>query len=255
MALDLRERFVPRDLPPRPSLVEDFRFEPKALPPLVVYELTHEEVDLTEVPLAVERRYVLTHGSDFLKLEFALCLDGFAAAVELLLRRAGAFQREPAPDAVIDLARASGIGDVGVAWPWGREERDGEAGFVRHNVVVWLSGRWDSLSEQARALDAALARHKTGDASAVPGGTVFAALGGERVLRVRAGGRLEFGAPDRPEARHFFIAHGGSVNRDPARDAGWYYRAGLARGTYTVEAFRVEGGLLPVRQTLRINIE
>lgn len=255
MALDLRQLVVPRELPPRPPLAEDFRFEPRTLPALAGYDVTHEEVDLSEAPLAVERRYVLTHGSDFLRLDFTLCLDGFAAAVDLLLQRAAAFQREPAADAIIDLARTHGIGDVGVAWPWSREDRDGVAGFVRHNVLVWMSGRWDSLSEQARALDAALAPRKTGVAGATAAGSVFGALGGERPLQVPAGGRLDLGVPDRPEARHFFIARGGAVNRDPARDAAWYFRAGLAKGTFAVEVFRVEHGLLPVRQTIRINVE
>jgi hypothetical protein len=255
MALNLRERILGRGLAPRPSLIEDFRFEVAALAPYAKYQVAHEEVDVLETPLAVERRYVLTHGSDFLRVDFALCLDGFAAAAELLVQRAAASQREPAADAVIDLSRTNGIGDVGVAWPWGGEERDGVAGFVRHNVMVWMSGRWDSLLEQARALDAALAQRKTGAASGVAfAEPLFTAIAGERTLQVQAGGRIELGMPVRTEARHFFIATGGSVNRDPAQ-GGWYFRAGLRQGSYSIQAWRVNEGLLPARQNINIKID
>jgi hypothetical protein len=156
---------------------------------------------------------------------------------------------------VVDLARSEKIGDVGVAWPWGDEKRHGEAGFVRHNVVVWMSGSWEALYEVARAVDGALAPRKTGVVGAASSESLFPAFDSEKPRQVAPGGRLDLGAAARPQARHFFIAEGGSVNRDPARPDDWYFRAGLAKGAYAIKAYRVEQGLLPAQQTLRINID
>ena len=86
MALNLRERFAARGSEPRAALAEEFEFSPADYPSLRDYRVEHEEVSLLEAPLAVDRQYFLTHGSDSLKLEFALCLAGSEAALELLVQ-------------------------------------------------------------------------------------------------------------------------------------------------------------------------
>jgi hypothetical protein len=197
----------------------------------------------------VSRRVFLSHGSDTLRIEFALCLGGFEAAVGLLFQRAAAFEREPLEQGIVDIARASGVGDVGLAWSWG--ERDGEAGFVRHNVMVFLHGRHETLLQQARELDAALSRQSTAASRTQQAEAVF---DGRDALAVAAGGRAELGATLSRDAKHFFVATGGAVNRDPADPSSHYYRAGLTPGHYVIDAYRVGRGLLPVQQTIRVTI-
>lgn len=253
MALNLRERFGPKEPVPQLLLADDFEFSPAAYPSLREFRVDHEEVGVLETPVAIDRRYFLSHGSDSLRLELALCLAGFSAAVELLFQRASAFQREPADEAVVDLPRASGIGQVGVAWSWGKDERDGVAGFVRHNVLVFMQGRYETLLEHARALDAVLARGAT-TAEYFESAAPLLAVSGEGALTVAPGGRIDLGLPTSPDAQHFFIASGGSVNRDPTEPTRYYYRAGLEKGTHLVTVFRVGRGLLPARQTIRVTI-
>ncbi|HEX3140354.1 MAG TPA: hypothetical protein VHQ87_09875, partial [Rhizobacter sp.] len=248
MTLDLRARFGPTGTQPKPRMAGDFVFSPADYPSMRGHQIEHEELDLLEFPLAVERRVFLSQGSDTLRLEFALCLQGFGAAVDLLFHRAAAFQREPLEHAVVDLARTEGVGDVGFAWAWG--DRDGEAGFVRHNVMVFLHGRHETLLQQAREIDAALVRQAT-TAQAAPEEKLFAV--GDR-LAVSPGDRVDLGVPSAPEARHFFMATGGSVNLDPIEPARHYYRAGLRPGNYLIEAYRVGRGLLPAQQTLRVTV-
>ena len=254
MALNLRERFGPKGVLPQSSLTGDFRFVPTEYTSLRAYRIEHEDVDVLEKPRAVDRLYFLTHGSDSLQLEFALCLEGATAAAELLFRRAEAFQREPAAEAVRDLVLAEGIGALGLAWSWSKEERNGVAGFVRHNVLVFLQGRYETLLQQARELDAALARTPVGAGPSETAEPSFD-LGHETTLRVAPGGRVDLGLPLRPGENHFFIASGGSVNRDPKEPTRHYFRAGLGKGPQLVTALRVGGGLLPARQMIRIMIE
>jgi len=249
MALNLRERFGRKGMPQSVSLTGDFRFEPVVISSLREHKIVHEDVDVLEQPLAVDRLYLLAHGSDSLQLELALCLDGAAAAAELLFHRLDSFQREPAADALLDLSGS--IGDVGVAWSWGQEDRNGVAGFVRHNVMALLQGRFDTLVAQARELDAALA-NTPADAGV---SHIDEASFESAASSVPPGGRVDLGLPLRPGERHFFIAAGGSVNRDPKDPAQHYFRAGLAKGPQLVTVLRVGAGLLPARQTIRITIE
>jgi hypothetical protein len=242
MALNLRERFAGRGSEPRAALAEEFEFSPADYPSLREYRVEHEEVSLLEAPLAVDRQYFLTHGSDSLKLEFALCLTGSEAAFELLVLRATAFQREPAEAAVVDLARSDNIGDVGVAWSWGSNERDGVVGFVRHNVLVFMQGRHETLLEHARAIYAGSEE------------TLFDVGDKDGALATAPGGRVDLGVPVAPDMRHFFVASGGSVNRDASNLSLHYFRAGLDKGSQQVQIFRVGRGLLPARQTIRITI-
>jgi hypothetical protein len=254
MALNLRERFGSRKSEPRPSLAEDFVFVPAEYPSLREYRVEHEEVSLLEAPLAVDRHYFLSRGTESLKIELALCLAGAVAADELLFERAAAFEREPQPETMVDLARNQTAGEVGLAWPWGRDEPGGVAGFVRHNVLVFLQGRYESLREHARALDAALVRRKTIATYREDGETLFGVGGKDATLRAAPGARSDLGAPTKTDAQYFFIATGGSVNRDPGEPARYYYRAGLNKGTYRLTAYGVGPGLLPAQQTLHVTI-
>jgi hypothetical protein len=251
MALNLRARFGPLTAEPRPVLADDFVFSPSDYPSLREMRIEHDELTLLEAPLAVDRRYFLSHGSDSLQIEFALCLHGFGAAVDLLFGRLASFQREPSESAVVDMARTLGVGHVGFSWGWGPEERDGVVAFVRHNLLVMLLGRHDTLLQQARELDAALMRHPTAAASVPRAETMFAAA---PTLAVKAGERVELGAPAAPEDRYFFVATGGSVNLDADKPEHRYYRAGLTPGAYLIYAFRVGRGLLPTQQTLRVDV-
>lgn len=249
MATDLRARFGPQGGPPRPWMANDFVFAPADHPSLRGFRVEHEELDLLEAPLAVSRRVFLSHGSDTLRIEFALCLGGFDAAVGLLFERAAAFQREPLEQGIVDIARASGVGDVGLAWSWG--ERDGEAGFVRHNVMVFLHGRHETLLQQARELDVVLSHQRTATSRTLQAETLFDV---RDTLAVAAGDRVELGVPLSREAKHFFVASGGAVNRDTADPMRHYYRAGLTPGEHVIDVYRVGRGLLPAQQTIRITI-
>lgn len=249
MATDLRARFGPQGGEPKPWMASDFVFSPGEHPSLQEFRVEHVEVDLLESPLAVSRRVFLSHGSDTLRVEFTLCLGGFEAAVGLLFQRAAAFEREPLEQALVDIARTGGVGDVGLAWSWG--ERDGEAGFVRHNVMVFLHGRHETLLQQARELDAALSRQSTAASRSQPAEALF---DGPDTLAVATGGRVELGAPLSGDAKHFFVATGGAVNLDPADPTRPYYRAGLTPGDHVIDAYRVGSGLLPAQQTIRVTI-
>jgi len=254
MALNLRDRFGTDYKMARPFLVEDYVFSPVEYPSLRDYRVEHEELNLLATPLAVDRYYFLSHGPDSLKLELTLCLSGSDAADHLLFERAGAFEREPELEMVVDLARAEKVGDVGVAWQWGRDERDGVAGFVRHNVLVFIQGRYETLLEHSRAIDADLARHKTGPDAGDRAETLFELDGKESMLSVAPAGRIDLGVPTSPESPHFFLASGGSINRDPMDPGRYYYRAGIEKGTERVTMYRIGRGLIPDYQTIRISI-
>lgn len=254
MALNLRERFGPKGERRQSSLNADFRFVPGEYASLRDYRLEHEEVDVLEKPLAVDRLAFLSHGSDSLRVELALCLEGPAVAVDLLFHRLEAFQRDPPESAIVDLAIEHGIGDAGLAWLWGREERNGVAGFARHNVMVLLQGRYDTLIENARDLDASLAKAPAGAGPSYVDEPSFGLPDRDVVLRVSPGGRVDLGLSAKPTERHFFIAVGGSVNREPAEGARYYFRAGLVAGAHSVIVLRVGAGLMPARQLIRIAI-
>lgn len=149
-----------------------------------------------------------------------------------------------------NLALTSGIGDLGVAWSWGKEERNGVAGFVRHNVMAFLQGRYETLLEQARELDATLGRTPGGAGPSQTDEPSFELGEREAALRVVQGGQVDLGLPVRPAEQHIFIASGGSVNRDPEEPARCSFRAGLVKGppSPTCDPVRGEGWLVNLTQ-------
>ena len=253
MTLMLRERFGPKGPAPRRLLNEDFEFSAERYPSIQKLAIKRDELDMLEKPLAVTRRYVLSQGFVGYQLEFALCLTGPEAAVDLLFERASAFQREPRTAAVINLPEAERIGEVGVAWRWSEHEAEGVLGFVRHNVLVFMQGEYGALLNQARELDTELSRRQTTTEYSDRGGALLEMPAAGRELSVEPGARLDLGAVS-SDARYFFVASGGSVNRDAASPDRYYYRAGLVKGIYGIVVYRVGRGLLPDRQTLQIRI-
>ena len=254
MAVDWRERLEKGSSDERRLIAQDFRFSPAELASLRAYTIAHEAVAMMPVPLAVERIVHLAHGSDTVRLELDLCLEGPAAARALLARHLGAFQRPVPEDAIVDL-HALGIGDAGAAWRWAPEERNGVAGFVRHNVVVFLQGRHQGLVEQARELDGVLSSLATSESYPDRTAVLFTPPADEAgELRVQAADRADLGAPAVPQGDYFFLAEGGSVNRDPRAPERYYFRAGLAPGRHRIDVFHVGAGILPARQTLAVRI-
>ena len=253
MPLNLRERFGPKEPDSRRMLGQEFEFSPSNYPALRDFVVERDELELLENPLAVTRGYVLAHGLEGLQLELALCLAGTAAAFDLLFHRLSSFQREPIAERVIDVAKTLNIGDAGVAWRWDDRELDGVLGFVRHNVLAFMRGRFERLQAFARELDSDLSRRETRTEywdSATPLLDSAARAG----LATAAGGRLDLGTPMDADTTYFFVATGGSVNRDARRPGHFYYRAGLAKGDYSIVAYRVGKGLLPDRQTMPVRI-
>lgn len=254
MALNLRERFGPKEPDSRRLLAQDFEFAPSNYPPLRDFTVERNELELLERPLAVTRAWVLARGMEGLQLEFALCLDGPAAAFELLYQRASAFQRELPENRITDVSRGAGIGDAGIAWQWNDREPDGVLGFVRHNLLVFMKGAFERLQVFARELDTDLSKLETRAQYADSPHPLFDAAARRVTLETTAGSRLDLGTPPGGDSKYFFVAGGGSVNRDAHDPGHFYYRAGLEKGDYTIVAYRVGRGLLPDRQTLPVRI-
>lgn len=253
MAVNLRERFGPKEPNSRRMLAEDFEFLPTNYPALRDFVVERNELELAEKPLAVTRDYVLARGLEGVQLELALCLAGPAAAFELLFHRASSFQREVDTERVVDVARKLNVGDAGLGWQWNDREPDGVLGFVRHNVLVFMRGHFERLQSLARELDSDLARRETRAEYSDSANSLFESARTEG-LAVRPGSRLDLGAPPRTGAQHFFVASGGSVNRDSSDQERFYYRAGLEKGNFSVVAYRIGKGLLPERQTIPVRI-
>jgi len=254
MALNLRERFGPKQPDSRRMLAEEFEFSPSNYPALRDFTVERNELELLERPLAVTRGYVLAYGLEGVQLELALCLDGPAAAFELLFHRLSSFQRDPDADRLVDAAKTLGVGDTGVAWQWDDREPDGVLAFVRFNVLAFMRGRFERLVAFARELDADLSKRETRTEFPDSPKPFFESPSREGGLAIPAGGRLDLGSPMHAESQYFFMATGGSVNRDASDPAHFYYRAGLAKGRYSIAAYRVGKGLLPDRQTLPVRI-
>jgi hypothetical protein len=253
MAMNLRDRFGPKDPDSRRLLGQEFEFSPSNYPSLLEFAVERDDVELEEKPLAVTRSYVLARGPEGVQLQLALCLRGPGEAFDLLFHRASSFQREPDAERAIDVSRKLDIGDGGVGWQWDDREPDGVLGFVRFNVLVFMRGRFERLQAIARELDADLSRRETRNEYTDSPEPLFtlARAGG---LEAAAGSRLDLGRPQRADSRYFFVATGGSVNRDPSDPGLFYYRAGLAKGSYSISAWRVGKGLLPDRQTIPVRI-
>ena len=254
MALNLRERFGPKEPGARRLLGQDFEFSPSNYPSLQDFVVDRNELEFGEKPLAVMRTFVLARGMEGVQLELALCLAGPAAAIELLFQRASAFQREPEAGRIVDISRKLDIGDAGVGWSWSEREPDGVLGFVRFNVLVFMRGRFERLQALARELDADLAKRETRTEYTDSPTPLIESAARAGTLQAAAGARLDLDTSAPEGAQYFFIAIGGSLKRDDAAPAHFYYRAGLAKGEYTIVAYRVGKGLLPDRQTMTVGI-
>jgi hypothetical protein len=253
----LRERFAFDDLRKvtHPRLAQDFVFSPHILggaPPMTV---RHQEVGFLEARLVVTRR-VFLESSDGGALDVALALgwNGFADAVAVLFGHAEAFQRELPLDAVVETADALDIGQFGLAWPWSGEGQPDVLGFVRHNVSVFIQASGGTAVAPGRAIDAVLRElATTDDYTPSSEGPLAHALGTEKTRSVSAGRRLDLGRFPASES-HFFLADGGSVNRDPDAPEAYYFRAGLEAGPRTITLFSVGDGILPRMETFVVEV-
>lgn len=245
----------------RPRVAEDFVFRPSDHGPAGELRIVHEEVMLEETPLALVRLVHLEHRArphTSLRLQLALCWNGFGDAMTLLARFSQSFQRAIPRTAVVNAAERYGAGDFGVAWSWSGAGEPDVLAFVRNNVFVSLDGHDASavVAPLARSLSDALGRLRTGGAY---GDAPVEQLSGLRrrlgdAARVPVGGRLDLGAFPEAAQRSFFLTTSGSVNRSLERDDVWYYRAGADRGTQTVTLFQVGEGILPVRDRLTVEV-
>jgi hypothetical protein len=130
--------------------------------------------------------------------------------------------------------------------------------LVRNNLVVTLfAHELLDMESVAAELDSTLPQ-ETVDAYRPSSAGILtrareAAGGGE--IRVEAGSRLALGAPvSLPDDSLFFLATGGSINRDPDRTEERYFRAGLEKGTFQITAFYVGRGLVPVVEKLDVEV-
>jgi hypothetical protein len=254
MPPNLRELFGPQGPRRRDLLAEDFEFSVGRFPSFREFVVDRNEPGMLEKPLAVTRRYILRRGLEGLQLEFVLCLGGSDAAVDLLFERASAFQRQPAADTLIDARSQLNIGETGIAWRWDEREPEGVLAFVRYNVLVFMRGRFQALEGQARELDADLSRRKVTIEYSDGEGPLLQTLTKGGTYSVARGGRLDLGSPILPDTGYFFVASGGSINRNTEDSTRYYYRAGLEKGTHTVAIYRLGSGLLADRQTIQIEI-
>jgi len=241
----LRKRFARE--PKGELLAEDFIFEVGREGPLAGFRIDHADVALIERPLAVRRESHLASEAEVLRVVLYLCLEGAAIAHDWLFAVGSAFQREPEPEAIQSLDL--GPGTVGFSWAWSADGSAAFAAFVRHNVVVTLDGHLDTIRATVFSLDRALRGLKTTPIGGRPTPPEARTVG-----RIAAGGRLDLPFTDEPGMNLFFVATGGAVNRDPALPGRYYFRAGLERGTHTVESLRVGRGLLPQRTRLTVEI-
>jgi hypothetical protein len=115
-----------------------------------------------------------------------------------------------------------------------------------------MRGRLERLQAFAAEFDSNLARRETRAEYADSNTPLFESAAKE--LAAPAGARVDLGTPARADSQYFFVATGGSVNRDAADPRHFYYRAGLAKGDFSIVAYRVGKGLLPDRQTLPVRI-
>lgn len=245
----------------RPLLGENYVFDPASLAAAKGLKAVHESVFLQESPLALVRQIHLQHESQphtSLHLTFALCWNGFRDALALLLRFAGSFERAVPVESVVSTTAPHEIGDFRVAWPWSGRGYPDIFAFVRNNVLlgirahdggqlpVLLGGEVDSL----------LSNRKTADKYSDTANGLFTELKkreGE-IPRVRAAGKLALGTLPEDKIKYFFLTSSGSVNREADRTQSWYYRAGTAKGRQEITLYWADGGILPKRDRLILDV-
>jgi hypothetical protein len=228
----LRERFDQKQLTleNRELIVGDFVVESSSLSRLPGYEAAEQTVELLESPLAVRRHLDLRQENAHraIAVDLVLCLEGRSDAVERLFWAVESFQRDLPDESV---ARLDGVRDFGLAWGWDPGTPRHMVALVRNNLVVTLfAHELLDMESVAAELDSTLPQ-ETVDAYRPSSAGILtrareAAGGGE--IRVEAGSRLALGAPvSLPDDTLFFLATGGSINRDPDRTEERFFRAGL----------------------------
>jgi hypothetical protein len=260
----LRERFEAEALkaPPRLLLGEDWVFEPARHPALAAFSVVYQDASLRETPLAVFRNIHLAHMTDpaaTVQLDVALCLNDARDAVDLLFQFADSFQRMIPVDRAANTAQTMDVGDFGVAWSWTGEGPVDVVAFIRNNVVVMLQRHHaeDLLLTAAREIDTTLRSLRTVPRYADAADGFFSEVRQKAgpVPRVPAGASLPLGRRLAQDESYFFLAEGGSVNRDRERTDSWYFRAGMEKGRREITLLRLGAGILPVRERLAVNVD
>jgi hypothetical protein len=246
----------------RPVIAENFVFVASAFPAAKVFDIVYKEVGFEETPTAVARKIFLQNKErkhTSIELQLTLCWSGFADAVRLLSDVPFAFERAVPLQAIVNTVERYQLGDAGVAWPWSGSGEPDVLAFVRNNILVTQLGHDAGalLVPLAREIDTSLRGLKTAlHYEDGPSGAFdeVRKRSGE-IPKVESGARLDFGAlPSGKETHHFFFTADGSVNRSSERPDAWYYRAGARRGRQEIILFKLDAGILPVRERLIVEV-
>lgn len=248
----------------RPLLGENFVLERVKISSLQIGKLLRQEVVLRRRPLAIIKRYYydLLKGSKrtSLYLLFALCIDGFADAIELLFSFAENFERPLPLDEVIETAKSYELGDFGLAWAWRKEEPD-IVSFVRNNVFVVVQGQTgeNSLLNIAQEIDGQLNQLRTTDKYVEEKDGLFTQIKRrtDGIVKVKAGEKFTLGSLlkiRKGVGFTFFLTTGGSMNQEIAKPEEWFYRAGMEKGKHKITLFHADEGILPKKEQLDVDI-
>jgi hypothetical protein len=248
----------------RPLLGENFVLERVKISSLQMGKLLRQEVALRRNPLAIIKRYYydVFKGSrrTSLILLFALCIDGFADAIELLFSFAEDFERPLPMDEVIETAENYKLGDFGLAWAWLKKEPE-IVSFVRNNVFVVIQAQAgeNSLLNIAQEIDGHLNRLSTTDRYVEEKDGIFSQIKRrtDGVVKVKVGEKVTIGSF--PKIKKgvgftFFLTTSGSMNREIAKPEEWYYRAGMEKGKYKITLLHADIGILPKKEQLDVVI-
>ena len=262
----LRERFSYDKIKQisRPLLGENFVLERVKIPSLQLGKLLRQEVVLRRSPLAIIKRYYydVFKGSrrTSLILLFALCIDGFADAIELLFSFAEDFERPLPLVEVIETAKNYKLGDFGLAWAWQKKEPE-IVSFVRNNVFIVVQGQAgeNSLLNIAQEIDGQLNRLRTTEKYVEEKDGIFAQIKRrtDGVVKVEAGEKVTIGSLPKIKKGvgfNFFLTTSGSMNREIAKPEQWYYRAGMSKGKHKITLLHADAGILPKKEQLDVVI-
>ena len=241
----------------RSELDADFVLDTAALPG-APYQIGFEHVFLRKHPLSVTRRLSLRpEQGPRLDLALTLACGGFGDAVKLLFRSA-AFLDHPATESIHDLTRLHTIGELALGWGAASPDELTVVLMVRRNVLVELRAAGEGIDslEVARKLDDALAGLSPDKTNARPPDRLLDQLdpAGKGQPRVAVGDRLTLGSEPLESRTRFFVTTSGSVNRDLADAAVWYYRAGSETGEQRIATLTVGEGIVPTYEELAIEV-